>query len=505
MPGSPLEPILDDSRVRKIDVTGSHSHLAATNTALAEASGDFVGFLFPGDRLSEDALYQIATAITADDDADIFYTDEDSIDSSGLRQEPRFKPGWDRDLLLAGNYVGQFAAFRRTLLQHLGELRESAGDASFWDLLLRAAAVLTDDRIRHLPFVGYHRRKKESGDGSEPAIADTASRILSEHLRSCGEPSAEFMPAAPGTKTIRVVRQLPHPKPFVSIIVPTRDRVDLLQRCVDGVLNRTDYSRLELLIVDNDSRDPDTLAFLAAIPDKDRRVRVLQHPGIFNYSAINNAAAREAQGDVLLLLNNDIEVISPPWLGEMVSHVVRLEVGAVGAKLLYPDGRLQHGGIVLGPDGAVVHLQRLVDRFEPGYLNQLSVARTLSAVTGACMAIRHAVYEEGGGLDETNLPVAYNDIDLCLRLGDLGYKIIWTPFAELIHHESASRPDSCVGPALEQGIREKQRFRATWGRLADTGDPFHNPNLLFAWDLASIPVFPPRGQKTRAELATVRS
>ena len=369
-PGSPAEPGLDDWRVRKIQVPGSYSHLAATNAALAETSGDFVGFLFPGDRLSEDALYQIATAITADDDADIFYTDEDSIDSSGLRQEPRFKPGWDRDLLLAGNYVGQFAVFRRTLLQHLGELRESAGDASSWDLLLRAAAVLTDDRIQHLPFVGYHRRKKESGDGSEPAISDTASRILSEHLRSCGEPSAEFMPAAPGTNSIRVVRQLPHPEPFVSIIVPTRDRVDLLQQCVEGVLNRTDYSRLELLIVNNDSRDPDTLAFLAAIPDKDRRVRVLQHPGTFNYSAINNAAARKAQGDVLVLLNNDIEVISPPWLGEMVSHVVRLEVGAVGAKLLYPDGRLQHGGIVLGPGGAVVHLQRLVDRFEPGYLNQ---------------------------------------------------------------------------------------------------------------------------------------
>jgi len=175
-----------------------------------------------------------------------------------------------------------------------------------------------------------------------------------------------------------------------------------------------------------------------------------------------------------------------------VSQVVRPDVGAVGAKLLYPDGRLQHGGVVLGPEGAVIHIQRLVTRFENGYLNQLSVPRTLSAVTGACVAIRHEVYDEAGGLDEINLPVTFNDIDLCLRLGDLGYRIIWTPFAELIHRESASRPDWGLGHELEQRIREQRYFRATWGRLVDTEDPFHNPNLLFGWDETSIPAFPPR-------------
>ncbi len=498
--GSPPECISDVSRVRTIDVPDDYDWLAATNAALAETSGEFVGFLLQGDRLAEDALYQIAARIAADGNVDLFFTDEDSIDSSGLRRDPRLKPGWDRDLLLAGNYVGQFTVFRRSLLEEIGSLRESAEDASYWDLLLRAAAAITDDRVQHLPLVCYHRRNLNARFNLDRTVPDSSSRILSRHLRACGDPPAEFIPAAPGTNYIRVVRPVPDPPPFVSVVIPTRDRVELLKQCVEGVLYRTNYPSLELLIVDNDSQEEGTAAFLGAIADKDRRVRVLKYPGTFNYSAINNAAAREAGGDVLLLLNNDTEVTSPHWLGEMVSHIVRPDVGAVGAKLLYPDGRLQHGGVVLGPGGAVIHIQRLVSRFENGYLNQLSVPRALSAVTGACMAIRHEVYDEAGGLDEINLPVAFNDIDLCLRLGDLGYRIIWTPFAELIHHESASRPDWRIGRELEQGIREQQYFRATWGKLVDTNDPFHNPSLTFGWNETSIPAFPPRGAGRRGAL-----
>ena len=486
-----MEHILHDSRVRQIEVPADYDRLAA-DAALAAASGEFVGFLFPGDGLSEDALYQIAAGIAAHGNVDLFYTDEDSIDSSGLRQDPRFKPGWDRDLLLASNYVGQFAIFRDSLLKEIGGVQESAEDITCWHLLLRAASAVTDDRVQHLPLVCYHRRKESAGFSPQSIVPESSIRILSEYLQACGETPADFMPAAPGTNYIRVVRPVPEPQPLVSVIIPTRDQADLLKQCVEGVLSRTDYSRLELLIVDNDSQDPDTLAFFETIAEEDRRVRILKYPGKFNYSAINNAAVREAQGDVLLLLNNDTEVISSHWLKEMVAHAVRPEVGAVGAKLLYPDGRLQHGGVVLGPEGAVIHIQRLADRFANGYLNQLSAPRTLSAVTGACMAIRREVYDEVGGLDEINLPVAFNDIDLCLRLGDLGYRIIWTPFAELIHHESASRPDWAIGHELEQGAREQQYFRATWGKLVDTNDPFHNPNLRFGWNESSIPAFPPR-------------
>jgi GT2 family glycosyltransferase len=492
MRGLPLEHILDDSRVRKIEVTGNYHRPAATNAALAAASGEFAGFLSPGDRLSEDALYQIAAGIAADGNIDLLYTDEDSIDSSGLRQEPRFKPGWDRDLLLASNYVGQFAVFRGTLLKETGDVQESTEEATYWHLLLRAAAALTDDRVQHLPLICYHRRKEDAGSSLECIVPDSSIRILSEHLRACGEPPAELLPAAPGTNYIRVVRPVPEPPPLVSVIIPTRDHVDLLQQCVEGLLSRTNYPRLELLIVDNDSKEADALAFLGTIAEKDRRVRVLKHPSIFNYSAMNNAAAREAQGEVLLLLNDDIEVISPDWLGEMVSQVVRPEVGAVGAKLLYPDGRLQHGGVVLGPDGAVTHLERFAGRSEGGYLHQLSVLRSLSAVTGACMAIRRDVYQEAGGLEEARLLMSCNDIDLCLRLGDMGYKIIWTPFAELVHHESASRGNPQYGSVFEQEVREQKHLRATWGRLLNTDDPFHNPNVVFGFDKSSIPISPPR-------------
>jgi len=507
---STLGPFLHDSRVRKIDVPDDYNCLSATIAAFERAAGDFVGFLFSGDQLSEDALYQVAGGIIAEGNVDLLYTDEDSIDSSGLRQDPRFKPGWDRDLLLASNYVGQFTVFRRTLLGEIGSLRESAGDASYWDLLLRAAAAITDDRVRHLPLVCYHHHKEETSFrpalSPEGTVPDSTVGILSEHLQACGEPPAKFMPAAPGTNYIRVVRPVPEPPPLVSVIIPTRDHVDVLKPCVEGVLSRTDYPCLELLIVDNDSREADTVAFVRTIAEEDPRVRVLRYPGIFNYSAMNNAAAREAQGEVLLLLNNDIEIISPHWLSEMVSHVVRPEVGAVGAKLVYPDGRLQHGGVVLGPGGAVTHIERFVGPMEKGYLNQLSVTRSLSAVTGACMAIRRDVYYEAGGLDDANLLMSCNDIDLCLRLGDLGYKIIWTPFAQLVHHESVSRGNPQHGSVYEQEVREQQYLRATWGKLVDTDDPFHNPNLRFGWNKVSIPIFPPRGRRRWANtLATPRS
>jgi GT2 family glycosyltransferase len=212
----------------------------------------------------------------------------------------------------------------------------------------------------------------------------------------------------------------------------------------------------------------------------------VSHPGPFNFSALNNAAAKQARGEVLVLLNSDVHVIDPGWLREMVSHAVRRDVGAVGAKLLYIDERVQHAGVVLGPVGQMTHLLRLSRRDDPGYGNQLALARTLSAVTAACLAIRSSVFLEVGGLDEKELHVAFNDIDLCLRLGDYGYRIVWTPGAELFHLESASRgPDD--KPRLD---REWQHMRQTWGGLLENGDPFHNPSLLFEWNRTEIPSSP---------------
>ena len=487
-----LASFLADSRVKTVAVSETTSFNATTNSALLKCSGDFVGFVFPGDQLSDDALYQVVIRIAADY-PDLAFTDEDSINSAGYRSRPKFKPGWDRDLLLSGDYIGGLTLFRRELIQELGFLRQDTDDLAYWDLLLRAAVVTTDDRVRHIPIVCYHRREREeqllhcsaARTFPKPDDITTATRILREHFESCGEPAAGFSLVGSGPSYIRVERSVPDPPPMVSVIMPTRDQMKFLQCCTEGILSQTNYAPLELLIIDNDSQQPDALDFLSQIA-KDSRVRVLRYPGKFNYSAMNNAAAREANGEVLLFLNNDIQIISPDWLRELVSQIVRPEVGAVGAKLLYPDWRIQHAGVLLGPSDTgwvVTHFGRFAQRFDDGYQGQLAVPRSPSAVTGACLGIRHELYDLVGGFDEVHFPVAFNDIDLCLRLGDWGYKILWTPYAELIHHECVSRKgdQSDNLPVSYSENHEHEYFRAKWGKLVEGGDPFNNPNLLFDW------------------------
>ncbi len=296
--------------------------------------------------------------------------------------------------------------------------------------------------------------------------------------------------------TNRVVWPIPVSEPLVSVVIPTRDRADLLAQCVNGVLNQTKYQNIELVIVDNESVELATLELFAQLRKEDARVRVLSYSGAFNFPALNNAAAREANGEVLLLLNNDISVLEPNWLRELVSHALRPDVGAVGAKLVYPDGRVQHAGIVLGPDGEARHVQRLSPRNDPGYFRQLALARTLTAVTGACLCLRKSVFFEAGGLDEVNLPISYNDVDLCLRIGDLGYRVVWTPFAELFHLESASRGFDDADPIKrERCSREWSYVRKRWASFLGNGDPFYNPNVLQTWERFSVPV-PPRAART---------
>ncbi|HEY2618378.1 MAG TPA: glycosyltransferase family 2 protein [Acetobacteraceae bacterium] len=279
----------------------------------------------------------------------------------------------------------------------------------------------------------------------------------------------------------RVIRPLPDPAPLVSLIVPTRDRAELLARCVDGLLRRTDYRPIELLIVDNDSTEPETHALFARLA-ADPRVRVITSPGPFNYSALNNRAVNVARGDILVLVNNDVDVIERHWLTEMTALVVQPDVGAVGAKLWYADDRLQHGGIVLGAgavEGVGAHLQPNAARDDQGYFGRLGLSRDVSAVTGACLAVRRSVYLSVGGLDEANLPVAFNDVDLCLRLRERGFRIVWTPFAELYHLESATRGPDTTDEALPRFQREVAFMRRRWSTVLDA-DPFYSPNFSLA-------------------------
>ncbi len=486
-----------DPRVRTVRMATLNGVDRATawNTGIALSTADFVSFVHSGDRLSERALYEVAVGLAKTPQLDLLYSDEDCIDDAGQRSDVRFKPGWDPDLVLAENYVGGFAVYRRSLIDALGGFRVDFPGAEEHDLLLRAAELTTADCVQHVPSVLYHRRRADAGPGGEALAAVEAltavvssRRAVRAHLDARGDAGADVQPAALAPACSRVVWPLPRTAPMVSVIVPTRDRPELLQQCADGVLQRTDYAPLELLVVDNGSREPATQALFDRLRvSASDRVRIIPFPGPFNFAAMNNAAAEQARGDVLLLLNNDVHVIEPGWLREMVSQAVRPDVGAVGAKLLYPDERVQHGGVVLGPDGQITHLLRLSDRNDPGYGNQLALVRTLSAATAACLAIRKQVFMDVGRFDETNLPVAFNDIDLCLRLGDFGYRVVWTPHAELFHFESASRGGETNRP---QFFRELQYMRRNWGRLLDDGDPFHNPNLRFDWGQTEIPSVP---------------
>jgi GT2 family glycosyltransferase len=480
-----------DPRVRRLPERAHEDVADAVNAALAMADGTFAVVLLPGDQLPDHALYEVAAALGAYPETELLYTDEDLIDAEGVRSSPRFKTGWDPDLLLAEDYIGSLAVWRSDVMRERQGFRRGLGGAAAYDLALRATAAMMPDRIRHLPAVLCHRPLAAGRPLRERMVgadALAARRAVRERLG----PAARIEPAPLRPEANRVIWPVPDPPPLVSVIVPTRDRAELLAACAEGVLTRTDYPALELLIVDNDSREPATEEALRRLA-ADSRVRILRHPGPFNFAALNNIAVRAAHGDIVVLLNNDVDVAGPGWLREMVGHALRPDVGAVGAKLLYADGTVQHGGIVFGPGLSATPVLRRAARNDPGYAGQLAVARTMLAVTGACLAMRRAVYLEVDGMNASHFAVAFNDLDLCLRLGELGYRIVWTPFAELFHLESQTRglPDTPEKRAREQ--REVENLWYGWRHIF-SADPYHNANLSSSW-LEPLHLCPPRRRK----------
>jgi GT2 family glycosyltransferase len=457
---------------------------AASNSALALATGAYVALMDHDDLLPAHALYEIAAELEDHTDAELIYSDEDKIDEEGQRFDPHFKDDWNPELLLGQNLVKHFCVVARPAIDRIGGFREGLEGSQDYDLVLRLAEVVAPSHIRHIPDILYHWRQRTSAQSfSETELdrcRDAALRAVSEHLARTGTVGAQVEPLPNAPAYLSVKRQVIAPAPLVSVIVPTRDRAGLLKRCAAGVLDQTNYAPLELIIVDNDSIEPETHALFRKL-EVDPRVRILPAPGPFNYSAINNRAVAEAKGEILLLLNNDVAVIEPGWLSAMVAQAQRPEVGAVGARLLYADGRVQHGGVILGVGGGgnphvAGHLlagARSVDR---SYFNHLRLARNVSAVTAACLAVRRSVFLEAGGFDEQDLAVAFNDVDLCLKIGALGYQIIWTPLATLYHLESASRGADTEPVAADRFRREIEVMRRRWGAVLDN-DPFYGPNF----------------------------
>ena len=489
----------EDPRVKWIR-GDQHNHIAAaTNFALAMAIGEFVVLIDHDDMLSERALYEIAAELNVRPETDILYSDEDEIDAAGRRCCPYFKPDWNIELMLGHNMVNRLAVYRRALIERTGGMRFGFEDSQNYDLTLRAVAATDAARIRHIPAVLCHRRQRASALFAPHESTNVAARrAIDEFLTSQGVVSAEVGPSPAISAVTRVRWPLPDPAPRVSVIIPTRNEPELLTRSTAGVLLRTDYPDIELVIADNDTTDAEALFLLGRLA-QDSRVRVLRCPGPFNYSAINNAAAQVASGVVLVLLNNDVGVIQKDWLREMVSLAVRPGIGAVGAKLRYANDTLQHGGVVLGVGsfsggpGVAGHYGLGVPAEEAGYQGHLALVRETAAVTGACLAVRKSSYREVGGLDEANLPVAFNDVDLCLRLREAGLRNLWTPFADLYHLESVSRGPDVAADKIERFAREAQYMRDRWGTLLDS-DPFYNINFSRA-DSACRLAFPPRRQR----------
>lgn len=442
----------------------------------AEDAMDFLIFLRPGMRLVPRALERFADVLLAHPDAAIVYADEDAMDDHGRRHAPLFKPDWDPDYLNSYRYLGDLVALAVAYCRpSLNEVRSLQSDLAFFELLVLVANSVDAASVLHIPDILSHRRAQEQDELESTAMLTFLPEELAilERQVCSVHPGTQVRRGAAGAA--RTIWPIPAPEPLVSLIIPTRDRLDVLRACVDSIMSMTDYPRFEILVVDNDSREAETLDYLASISDG-QKIHWLKVPGEFNFSLLNNRAAGCASGEVLGLINNDIVAIEPGWLREMVSHAVRPDVGAVGAKLLYRSGHIQHAGVVCGIGEVAAHPHKFYHDGDSGYMGRLSCVQTFSAVTGACLVVEKSKYVAVGGLDADNLKVAFNDVDFCLKLDALGYRNVFTPYARLLHLEGVSRGFDTSPEKAARYAQEAAFMKRKWAdRMAC--DPHYNPNL----------------------------
>jgi len=459
-----------DARLRTYDARGTTGP-GLVDIALRSATGSHVALIPDHWSIAPHALMLVAEAIGRFPHARLIYGDDDCIDSLGRRHSACMRCDWNLELLRAAPYVNGLVAVRRDTWRSLDSVR-TRGRAAWWAMLLQLTEALQAHEVLHLPHVLGHRLA-EAGSGHEPALpgGDELAAVQA-HLDRCA-PGAVATPGAEGGVHVRY--PVPETPPLVSLIVPTRNGLRLLRQCVQSILDKTDYPHYEIVIVDNGSDEAATLHYLQSLHGHPS-IRVHRDDRPFNFSALNNAAAGLCRGELLGLINNDIEVIDGGWLREMTSLALRRDVGAVGARLWFADGTLQHAGVVLGIGGVAGHVHRQLPRTQPGYQGRARLTQEFSAVTAACMVLRREVYDAVGGFDETNLAVDYNDIDFCLRIRRAGYRVVWTPHAQLYHHESATRGRHRPGPQQQRYEKEVAFMQSTWGPWL-RNDPAYNPNL----------------------------
>ena len=464
-----------DARIRYRRLEKNLGISGNTNACIDMATGEYIALFDHDDVLHPSALFEVMKAV-CERDADFIYTDE-----SIFHQEPadvfssHFKSDYAPDTLRSYNYICHLTAFKKALLEKTGGAFRSQFDGSQdFDLILRLTEQA--EHIVHIPKVLYYWRSHAGSVASsveaKPYTVDAGKAALAEHLERVGLKGTVLDSRFPSTYRVQYDIE---GEPLVSIVIPNMDHVDDLKKCIDSITEKSTWNRREIIIVENNSQKVETFDYYRSLEDRPE-IRVVNYEGGFNFSAICNCGARAAKGDYILLLNNDIQVITPNWLEEMLMYAQRGDVGAVGAMLYYPDDTIQHAGIIVGIGGSAGHSHKGFPRGDYGYLLRLTLAQDLSAVTGACCMVPRRVWEEIDGLDES-FAVAFNDVDLCLRIRKTGYLIVWTPYAELYHYESKSRGYEDTPEKMERFQRERTHLRQRWGDVIDAGDPYYNPNL----------------------------
>lgn len=478
-PSPHVRRVLDEYAARdsrfKIIYRETNGHISeASNSALSIATGEWYALMDHDDLLPPHALYCMAHAIVHNPDVRLLYSDEDKINQAGQREGAYFKSDFNLELFRSHNMISHFGVYHRSLIDQVGGFRSEFNGSQDYDLALRCIEVLRPEQIHHIPRVLYHWRMVEGSTAlsneEKPYAMLAGESAINEHYRRLGiNATAELINY--GYRTRYHLEDIP----LVSIVIPTRNAKDLVKQCIDSLVVKTTYENYEIVLVDNGSDDPKAISYFDAL-SANSRIKIIRDDRNFNYSALNNNAVKHCRGDVLLFLNNDTEVISHDWLETMVGQVMQPKVGAVGAKLLYPNDTVQHAGVILGLGGAAGHGHLGANRNEPGFFGRLGLANEYSAVSAACLAVKMEHFHAVGGFNETELAIAFNDVDFCLRLRELGLRNVYTPFAELYHHESASRGGETSPEKQARFEREKAYMFKSWAHMI-AKDPAYSPNL----------------------------
>ena len=470
----------NDARVKVTDVPENEGIAQNTNKALEIADGTFIGLLDHDDVLAENALYEVVKELKKAVDTDVIYTDEDKV-STAMDEyfSPNFKPDFNLDMLRSNNYFCHFFVAKKELIETVGGFRGEYNGAQDYDLFLRC--IEKAERIAHIPKILYHWRVHQESTADNPLSKmyayDAGQKAIEQHLKRCGVTAEVSKTENLGFYRVKYQQE---GSPLVSILIPNKDQKDTLDQCLKSIEARTDYENYEIIIIENNSTEQETFEYYKQI--KNPKIRVIEWKDEFNYSAINNFGVRHAKGEYLLFLNNDIEVINSDWLGEMLSNCQREEVGAVGAKLYYPDNTVQHAGVIVGIGGVAGSVFVGLKRGYTGYMHRASIQQNLSAVTAACMMVKKSVFEEVGGFEE-ELKVAFNDIDFCLKIREKGHLIVYDPYVELYHYESKTRGAEDTTEKIRRFQSEIEYMRSHWSSILKNGDPAYNPNLsLKKWD-----------------------